>query len=314
MTKIEEKLKHYIERFKQAAQRLDPADGRIKKLDIDFVRAVSRIIEACPGINSGQSKYIAEKALVVAGGLDMSAEEVEDIFHAGLLIQLGKIYLPDRLLTKPFYSMSIADKYRYCGHAVDGADLLKEFPQFKGAMTLIRHQYEQYNGQGFPDALVRHNIPLGSRILSVVSDYKAYLDGAMTGKVMYADGALSQLMIRKESCYDPEIVDVFFNVLKGATIEELKDAIAKSKQLAEATERWRKGLVLNTRNKPLGTFTIVEIALSQLKIGMKVDSIYFGSEPYIRSCIVDQSIIDNVNLLTKTGGKNPVIKIVLSMK
>ncbi len=312
MTKIEEKLKHYIERFKQAAQRLDPADGRIKKLDIDFVRAVSRIIEACPGINSGQSKYIAEKALVVAGGLDMSAEEVEDIFHAGLLIQLGKIYLPDRLLTKPFYSMSIADKYRYCGHAVDGADLLKEFPQFKGAMTLIRHQYEQYNGQGFPDALVRHNIPLGSRILSVVSDYKAYLDGAMTGKVMYADGALSQLMIRKESYYDPDIVGVFANVLRGATADELKEALAKSKQLAVATERWRKGLI-NTRNTSLRSSSkIVEIALSQLKLGMKVDSIYFESEPYIRNCIVDQSIIDNVAALTKTYGRNPIIKIFLS--
>jgi len=47
---------------------------------------------------------------------------------------------------------------------------------------------------------------------------------------------------------------------------------------------------------------------------MKVDSIYFGSEPYIRNCIVDQSIIDNVAALTKNNGKNPVIKIFLSMK
>jgi len=45
-----------------------------------------------------------------------------------------------------------------------------------------------------------------------------------------------------------------------------------------------------------------------------VDSIYFGSEPYIRNCIVDQSIIDNVTLLTKRYGKNPIIKIFLSMK
>ncbi|MCX7093314.1 MAG: hypothetical protein NTY50_07700 [Methylobacter sp.] len=83
MKKIEEKLKHYIERLKQATQPLDPADWRIKKLDIDFVRAVSRIIETRPGINSGQSKYIAEKALAVAAGLDMSAEQTEDVFYAG---------------------------------------------------------------------------------------------------------------------------------------------------------------------------------------------------------------------------------------
>ncbi len=313
MKKIEEKLKHYIERLKQATQHLDPADWRIKKLDIDFVRAVSRMIETRPGINSGQSKYIAEKALAVAAGMDMSAEQTEDVFYAGLLIQLGKIHLPDGLLTKPFYSMSIVDKYRYCGHAVDGADLLKELPQFKGAMTLIRHQYEQYNGQGFPDALVGHNIPLGSRILSAVSDYADYLNGSMTGKVMYADGALSQLTIRKESHYDPEIVGVFANVLRGATVDELKEARARSKQLAVATERWRKGLVVDKRNKSLRPVsTIVEIALPQLKLGMKVDSIYFDSEPYIRNCIADQSIIDNVAALTKNYGKNPIIKIFLS--
>lgn len=225
MKKIKEKkLKHYIQQFKQAAQHLDPADRRIKKLNIDFVRAVSRTIETRSGINKGQSKYIAKKALVVAAGLGMSMEEAEDIFYAGLLIQLGKIHLPDDLLTKPFYSMSIAGKYRYCRHAVDGADLLKALPQFNGAMTLIRHQYEQYNGQGFPDALIGRNIPLGSRIISVVSDYADYLNGSMTGQAMYADDALSQLTIRKESHYDPEIVGIFANVLGGATVEEFKAA------------------------------------------------------------------------------------------
>ncbi len=115
---MKEKVKKYIERFKNTTQHLDPADERLKKLDIDFVRALSRIIETHPGIHSGQSKYIAEKAVLIAGGLDMSAEETEDIFYAGLLIQLGKITLPNSLLAKSFYSLSIVDKYRYLGHAV----------------------------------------------------------------------------------------------------------------------------------------------------------------------------------------------------
>jgi len=312
--KIEEKVKQYIEEFKHATEHLDPADERLKKLDIDFVRKLSRIIETHPGIKDGQSKYIAEKALLIAAVYDISAEQKVDILYAGLLIQLGKISLPEKLLTTPFYSLSMVDKYRFLGHAVDGEVLLHGLTQFKGAVTLIRHQYEHYNGQGFPDGLVEHNIPLGSRILSVVSDYIAYLEGSMTGKVMFADAALSQLIIQKESHYDPEIVDIFMHVLRGETLEELKETIAQAKLLAVATERWRKGLVLNARNKPLRTTTIVEIALSQLRLGMKVDSIYFGSEPYIRNCIVDQSIIDNVTLLTKRYGKNPIIKIFLSMK
>ncbi len=312
---MKEKVKKYIEQFKNATQHLDPADGQLKKLDIDFVRKLSRIIETHPGIKSGQSKYIAEKALLIADALDMSAEEKVDILYAGLLIQLGKVSLPDKLLAKPFYSMSTVDKYRYLGHAAEGEAFLHRLPQFKGAATLIKHQYEHYDGSGFPDGLLEHNIPLGSRIIDVVGDYIAFLDGSMTGKAMYIDTAFSQLMIRKNSYYDPDIVDIFANVLKGASVEELKDAIVKSKLLAVATERWRKGLVLNSRKATVRpSSTVVEIALPQLKLGMNVDSIYFGSELYIRNCIVDQSIIDNVAALQKTSGNNPIIKICLNVK
>lgn len=308
------KINRYIERFKDDIKHLDPADQRLKKLNIDFVRKFSRIIDTHPGIKSGQSKYITEKALLIATVLDMSADEKIDILYAGLLIQLGKINLSGRLLTTPFYSMSIVDKYRYLGHAVEGAVLLHGLTQFKGAIRLIRHQHEHYNGQGFPDGLAERNIPLGSRILSVVSDYIGYLEGSMTGKVMYADAALSQLMIKKESHYDPEIVDVFAHVLRGATVEELKEAREKSQLHAVVTERWRKGLVLDRKNKLSGSSSIVEIALPQLKVDMKVDSIFFGSKPYIRNCIADQSIIDNVTLLTKNKGVNPIIKIFLSVE
>ncbi len=309
---MEEKVKKYIEQFKNATQHIDPTDERLKKLDIDFVKSLSHMIDTYPGIKGGQSKYLIEKALLIAGGLEMSAEEKGDMLYAGLLMQLGKINLPYKLLVKPFYSMSTVDKYRYLGHAIDGELLLEGLRQFEGARLIIRHQYEHYDGDGFPDGLVEHNIPLGSRILSVVSDYVAFLDGSMTGTEMFADAALSQLMIRKNSCYDPDIVYIFINALKGASIEELKEAIAKEKKIALATERWRKGVLLRAKNDAIKKSAIVEIALSQLKLGMKVESIFFGSVPYIRHCIADQTVIDGVTELAKAGGKNPVIKIILT--
>ncbi|MDO9139637.1 MAG: HD domain-containing phosphohydrolase [Methylobacter sp.] len=310
---LEEKVKQTIKIFRRATESLDPADEQLKKLDIDFVRKLSRIIDMHPAIKSGQSKYIAEKSLLIAAVLDMSTEEKGSILYAGLLMQLGKIDLPGGLLTKPFYSMSVVEKHRYLGHSVESETLLNGLTQFKDAIILIRHQYEHYNGEGFPDGLAHHKIPLGSLILSVVSDYIGYLQGSMTGKEMFADAALSQLMIRKESHYDPEVVDIFAKLLRGATVEEVKDATAQSKLCVAATKRWRKGLLLNKpTNKLLSTSTLVEIALPQLKIGMTVDSIYFGSEPYVRNCIVDQSIIDYVTALTKNRGGNPTIKIYLN--
>ena len=133
---MKEKTIKYIERFKNTTQSLDPADERLNKLDINFVRTLSRIIESVPGIHE-QSKYIAEKALLVAGGLGLNAEETKDIFYAGFLIQLGKVTLPKSLRTKPFFLMATVNKYHYLRHAVESEDLLHDLPQFKGASTLI---------------------------------------------------------------------------------------------------------------------------------------------------------------------------------
>ncbi len=314
---MKEEIKQYIEQFKNDTQQLDRTDERLKKLDIDFVKKLSRIIEKHPGIRKGQSKYVTEKSLMIANALDMSAEDKVDILYAGLLLQLGKINLPYRLLTKPFYSMSSVDQYRYLGHAVECDEILHGLAQFEGAMALIRHQYERYDGRGFPDGLMEHNIPLGSRIFSVVSDYAAYVDGSMTGKEMFVDAARSQLLIQKEGHYDPEIVEIFFNVLRGATLEELKGSLAKSKLLQVATKRWKKGILIKeahdkniTRNAPV----IMEISLPLLKPGMRVESVYFGSELYIKNCIADQTIIDDISTFQNKIGKIPIVKICVMEK
>ncbi|MFI3186014.1 MAG: HD domain-containing phosphohydrolase [Methylococcaceae bacterium] len=306
---MKEKIISYIERFKNTRQTLDPADERLKKLDINFARTLSRIIESFPCIHE-QSKYIVEKSLLVGGGLGLNAEEIEDIFYAGFLIQLGKITLPKSLLTKPFFLMPSGNMYEYLGHAVESESLLHELTQFKGASTLIMHQYEQYNGQGFPSGRMGLDIPIGSRIICVVRDYIEYLNGSMTGLAMSANDVRSQLIIRKGSHYDPDVVDVFLNVLKGATVEEAQEELAKSKLAAKATEHWKKGLVISKNSTAITNITtIVEISLQQLKVGMKVDSIYFGFETYIGNCIADQSIINGVIVMQKNKGKNPIIKI-----
>ncbi|MGZ4954323.1 MAG: HD domain-containing phosphohydrolase, partial [Methylobacter sp.] len=217
---LEEKVEQRTEQLKNTMQHLDRANNNLKKQYIDSIKAFSRIIEMRPGIKSGQSKYIAEKALLVARKLGMNTEEKQNIFYAGLLIQIGKMSLQDSLLAEPYYTIPLIDKSRYLKHAVEGEALLKGLTQLKGASILIRHQYERYDGSGLPDGLARQKIPLGSRILNVVGDYIAYLDGSMTGEAMPVSAAISQLVTKKRSYYDPDVVDAFVKVLKDTTIEE----------------------------------------------------------------------------------------------
>ncbi|MGZ8182046.1 MAG: HD domain-containing phosphohydrolase [Methylobacter sp.] len=301
---LEEKVEQRTKQLNNAMQHLDQANKSLEKQYIDSIRAFSRIIEMRPGIKSGQSKYIAEKALLVARERGMTPEELKSIFFAGLLIQIGKMSLPDALLAESYSSIPLADKNRYLKHAVEGEALLKGLTQLKSASILIRHQYERYDGSGFPDGLAKQKIPLGSRILNVVRDYIAYLEGSMTGETMSVNAAISQLIARKESYYDPEIIDAFVKTLKEDPSVEVEE------ELPVVRKSWKNSRLLkgSSKNAIVGR-PIVEITWIQLKPGMEVVSVYFEGKPYIRNCVVDQKTINNIISLRENTGISPTIKI-----
>jgi response regulator RpfG family c-di-GMP phosphodiesterase len=307
---LEEKVNQRTEQLSNAMKHLDQANKNLKKQYIDSIKAFSRIIEMRPGIKSGQSKYVAEKALLVARELGMNEEEKQNIFYAGLLIQIGKMSLQDSLLAEPYYSIPLIDKSRYLKHAVEGETLLKGLTQLKGASILIRHQYERYDGSGFPDGLAKQKIPLGSRILNVVGDYIAYLDGSMTGEVMSVSAAINQLISRKESYYDPDVIDIFIKTLKAdQTLEE------KAK-LPVVKKSWKNSRLVGDgpQSATVERNPILEISWIQLKIGMEIVSVYFEDKPYIRNCIADKKVINNIISLRENTGVNPTIKIRMGKK
>jgi len=301
---LEEKINQRTEQLSNAMRHLDRANKNLDKQYIDSIKAFSHIIEMRPGIKSGQSKYIAEKSLLVARKLDIPSKEEKNIFYAGLLIQIGKMSLSDSLLTEPYYSIPLADTQRYLRHAVEGEALLSGLTQLKGASILTRHQYERYDGSGFPDGLARHNIPLGSRIINVVRDYIAYLEGSMTGEAMSVSTAINQLVNRKESYYDPEVIDAFISVLKEDTNFE-EDVIVESPTIEKS---WKNSRLFDGQSTVVER-PVVEISWIQLKPGMEIESVYFESKPYIRNCVIDQKTINNINSLRENTGKNPIIKI-----
>jgi len=304
---LEEKVEERTEQLKNAMQDLDRANDSLKQQYMDSIRAFSHIIEMRPGIKSGQSKYIAEKALLVARELGMNTKDKKNLLYAALLIQIGKMSLPDSLLAEPFYSMSPVDKYNYFKHAVEGEALLNGLTQLKGASILIRHQYERYDGSGFPNALAKQKIPLGSRILSVVSDYIGYLEGSMTGEVMSVSAAISQLIGRKRIYYDPDIVDAFVKILRDTTTEEVVV------ELPALEKSWRNSKLFGSPSSSMER-PVIEISWLQLKPGMEIESIYFEGKPYIRNCIIDAKTVLNINALRENTGKNPIIKIRVGSK
>jgi response regulator RpfG family c-di-GMP phosphodiesterase len=274
--RLEEKVVHRTEQLRLSMQKIDQAHTALKKQYTDSIKVFAKIIEMRPGIKSGHSKYIAENARDVAQLMDMDPAAVKDVLFAGLLLQIGKMGLPDDLLNQSLHQLSSQNKMRYLHHGQEGWSLLRGIDQLKMASELILYQYEKYDGSGEPNGLKGDKIPLGSRILAVVRDFIGFLEGHITGSSMSLDQAKSRLLTGKNTAYDPDVVDVFLTLLSETVCEDKRP--------------------------------VIEISWTQLQPGMEAAEIFCNDVLYLKNTMLTAEQIDTI-LEMRQHTKNLILRI-----
>lgn len=275
-TSLEEKVEKRTEQLRKSLLVIEQTHDALKKQYTDSVKVFAKIIEMRPGIKSGHAKYIAENAREVALRMNMDATEIKDVVYSGLLLQLGKMSLPDSLLTQPIMSMNGQQKKRFLNHAQEGQNLLKGIEPLHNAAALLSHQFEYYDGSGHPQGLVGPAIPLGARILTVIRDYITYLDGSITGSAMSTEQVKKRLFSKRNSLYDPDVVDIFLALL------------AESERQDE---------------RP-----VIEISWTQLQAGMEAAEVICNEVLYLKDQILTEKNIEDILNLRKHS-KNLILKI-----
>ncbi|MEK7810667.1 MAG: HD domain-containing phosphohydrolase, partial [Pseudomonadota bacterium] len=212
---LEEKVLARTSELNQTMQFLEVAHDKLKKSFITSVRVFSNLIEMRNPGKSGHSRRVAELARTLAQNLGMSATDVQDVFIAGLLLDVGKIGLPDRLLDRPFGSLSVEERTEVIKFPLKGELALMALEQLHGAAKLIRSHRERFDGAGYPEHLSGLSIPLGSRILAVAEDYDSAVMGTSFVKPLKAADASLFIQDGNGKRYDPSVVAVFIKVLGG---------------------------------------------------------------------------------------------------
>lgn len=153
----------------------------------------------------GHGHRVARYARLIAGAMNLSAPEVDAVGEAALLHDLGKIGIPDHILTKP--SQLTSEEFSEVRkHPVAGADILHSIPSLRRHAMAVRHHHEHFDGSGYPDGLRGTRIPVTARIIAVADAFDALTANRSYHSGVRADQALSEITKVAGSHFDPEIV------------------------------------------------------------------------------------------------------------
>ncbi len=210
------------ERKRLIEERLNNLERLRRSLE-ETIGALVSTLEARDPYTAGHQKRVANLAVAIATEMGLSDEQIDGIRMAGLVHDIGKIYIPSDLLNKR-HRLSEAEYELFKSHCQVGYDILKtiDFPWPVAPMVLQHH--ERQDGSGYPDGLDGRDIMIEARILAVADVIEAMSDHRPYRPAYNVGDALEEVLHHKDSLYDPEVVDaclrVFYN--KGFTFKEVE--------------------------------------------------------------------------------------------
>ncbi len=166
-------------------------------------------------LNTGvHSTRLAEWALHVAGELGLDEGSLSDIEVAALLHDIGKIGIPDAILQKP--AKLTNEEYDLMKkHPEYGWAVLRHVPGMERASLMILHHHESYDGKGYPAGLKGEEIPIGSRIVSVIDAFDAMVSSRPYREGLPFEEAERRLLQARGTQFDPDVVDRFIPLARA---------------------------------------------------------------------------------------------------
>jgi putative nucleotidyltransferase with HDIG domain len=176
-----------------------------RELFFGTVSALSQAIDAKDGFTRGHADRVSRIAGAIAHELGLPERQVEQIELAGLLHDIGKIGVEDRILMKP-QRLDEDEQELMRRHPIYGASILKPSAALRPLVPIVLHHHENYDGSGYPDGLKGEEIPVGSRIMIVADAYEAMTSDRIYRKAIGHERAMEQLNRFKGLQFDPTIV------------------------------------------------------------------------------------------------------------
>jgi PAS domain S-box-containing protein/putative nucleotidyltransferase with HDIG domain len=198
---------------RRAEENLRQSFNRLQKVLEEIVRAMALIVEVRDPYTAGHQRRVTQLAQAIAREMGLPKEQQEAIWCAGNLHDLGKVYVPDSILSRTG-GLSDIEFAMVMTHCQKGYEILQsiEFPW--PVAEIVRQHHERLDGSGYPDGLKGEEILLEARILGVADVVEAMASHRPYRPALGIEEALEEIHRNRNILFDPEVVDACLKVFK----------------------------------------------------------------------------------------------------
>jgi putative nucleotidyltransferase with HDIG domain len=213
--------------FQDRSHDLLESTQRLEENLLETVETLNAAVEARDPYTAGHSQRVRRVALAIGRELGLSPRQLGALGTAALFHDVGKIGIPDSILTKPGL-LEPGEAAIMREHVTRGAEIVSKVSSFQDSVPAVRHHHERWDGLGYPDGLSTEEIPLEATIIGLADAWDAMTTERPYANALSLNDALLQIRTGRGKQFNPVVVDAFTDVAKRRPAEVLPPASASA--------------------------------------------------------------------------------------
>jgi putative nucleotidyltransferase with HDIG domain len=189
---------------------------------MEALRALASSVDARDKHTYDHSNRVSHLACLLAREMGFTESTVEIIEGGAMLHDIGKLGVDTEILAKPG-PLDDAEREAVRHHPINSADVVSRVELLKRSVDIVKYHHERPDGEGYPEGLLGHEIPVGARILNVADAFDAMTSDRPYRRRKTVQQAVQELRDGSGSEFDPVVVEYLYRLLEQKPEEFLRD-------------------------------------------------------------------------------------------